>query len=57
MEIFKWLEAAAGCKVTRADSELATHRAVNHLNVLHIISWCLLSSGPEARWDECHHSV
>lgn len=36
---------------------LYEHRAVNHLNVLHIISWCLLSLGAEPRWDECHYSV
>lgn len=35
---------------------LYQHRAVNHLNVLHIISWCLLSLGAEPRWDECHYS-
>lgn len=35
---------------------LYEHRAVNHLNVLHIISWCLLSLGAEPRWDECHYS-
>lgn len=36
---------------------LHKHRAVNQLNVLHIISWCLLSLGAEPCWDGCHHSV